>query len=302
MGDERTGRRGAFVFVAEAVETTPAPSGRVERVTARPESTDVENVNAVKEREESKDFELQAALDEWTEPVASAPKAVVVTEVFFSEELVAQLDDWTESLESGPQAVRDAEFFFGEELVAELEEWARGEDDSSEEGIKPVVVAEMPEWLSDKLAEWTGQALIEEDTFATRVEPVPALPGPVVEVAGQDRDGDFETVVDEMVAAFARDQVAPATAEVKVVVTVPAYDPLEVGDDFYPGIAYALNREAEGLTAATPSTPSPMVAAPDREPTAAPEQRLTHALRLTREAVNAWAKLLHGPAIVTISR
>jgi len=84
----------------------------------------------------------------------------------------------------------------------------------------------------------------------------------------------------------------------------PRFEPMDVEGDLYPGIAFALNREAEGL--ARPSTTEqPAVAA--AEPTKAPESadargRLTQAVRLTREAVNAWASLLHGPAVVIISR
>ena len=66
---------------------------------------------------------------------------------------------------------------------------------------------------------------------------------------------------------------------------------MEVGADLYPGVAFALNREAEGLQHDSPATAEP----------AGSGNRLTQAVRLTREAVQAWANLLHGPAVVVIS-
>lgn len=69
------------------------------------------------------------------------------------------------------------------------------------------------------------------------------------------------------------------------------FEPLVVGDDLYPGVAFALNREAEGL------------ALIGREDSGVERggDRLTHAVRLTRDAVYAWANVLHGPAVVTIA-
>ncbi|MFO0908530.1 MAG: hypothetical protein U0794_09235 [Isosphaeraceae bacterium] len=83
----------------------------------------------------------------------------------------------------------------------------------------------------------------------------------------------------------------------------PARDELiRVEDDLANDVAYALNREAEGLTVFPKTIVSETKPTP--EPTselAAPSNRLSHAVRLTREAVFAWAKVLHAPAVVTIS-
>lgn len=76
----------------------------------------------------------------------------------------------------------------------------------------------------------------------------------------------------------------------------PRFEPLAVGDDLYPGLAYALNRDAEGL--ALPAKPAPR---PASGRVFGGDTRLTQAVRLTREAVAAWANLLHGPAVVTIA-
>src|SRR5438094_164558 len=69
----------------------------------------------------------------------------------------------------------------------------------------------------------------------------------------------------------------------------PKVEPIEESDDLYAGIAYALNREAEGIAAVA------VTAAPQTD-------QWAQALRLTREAAFAWANLLHGPAVVTIAR
>ncbi len=74
------------------------------------------------------------------------------------------------------------------------------------------------------------------------------------------------------------------------------FEPMVVGDDLYVGVAYDLNRASEGLSLASEGLPSPSLA------DASPVSRLSVALRLTREAVFAWSNLLHGPAVVAISR
>ncbi len=73
------------------------------------------------------------------------------------------------------------------------------------------------------------------------------------------------------------------------------FEPMVVGEDLYVGVAYELNRASEGLALASVSTSQ---ASPD----ASRLSQLSVALRLTREAVYAWSNLLHGPAVVAISR
>lgn len=146
-------------------------------------------------------------------------------------------------------------------------------------------------------------------------------------------DSAFNTAQGAVLAAFAAD--ARAVALAKPVVT-PSFEPIEPGDDLYQGIAYALNREAEGLHPSESLAPrfEPLDPGPDlyqgiayalnREAEglglAAPSNatsessviqelesparrgRLAQAVRLTREAAHAWASLLHGPAVVILSR
>jgi hypothetical protein len=105
-------------------------------------------------------------------------------------------------------------------------------------------------------------------------------------------DEEFLAVVEEMSASFAEDTTRLVAEGDELRQAEPSFEPLEVGDDIYSGEAYALNRGAEGIAA--PAT------APASEPENV-DERLTNAVRLTREAVFAWASLLHGPAVVTIS-
>ncbi|SIO17687.1 hypothetical protein SAMN05444166_2837 [Singulisphaera sp. GP187] len=90
----------------------------------------------------------------------------------------------------------------------------------------------------------------------------------------------FEELIETTVTQF--DQDASALAALT----------LEIHQDRDPGEAAALDRSSDGNEAATVATVA----------TGRGENRLTNAVRLTREAVVAWASLIHGPAVVTISR
>lgn len=92
-----------------------------------------------------------------------------------------------------------------------------------------------------------------------------------------ESDREFASVVDAMASSFAEDATRLAEAESRV----------EVKPDPAPETVATQKAEA--------SAPAAPVAEGEAD-------RLTHAVRLTREAVFAWASLLHGPAVVTISR
>jgi hypothetical protein len=104
-------------------------------------------------------------------------------------------------------------------------------------------------------------------------------------------------------------RVRPATSE--VVRCTPSFEPLEAAGATEPGvvIGLALNREAEGfntapeVTASRPQTDINLVPDSMMVPVILTQERqLADAVRLTREAVFAWIKLLHSPAVVTIPR
>jgi hypothetical protein len=215
-------------------------------------------------------------------------------------------------------------------------------------------------WTEARLAEWDGrqplagvkfeadaaapeaepgfQALLDELWSELADEPEPDAPAGIDEPT-VSADLVFDAVVDEIVAEFARDVIAPpaplpgpstlatsqalvepdrSEAEVqddpadssletseKVVMTGPLveaevqgpqYEPFDVGDDLYPGLAYSLNFDADGID-------EPLQAdIVDPIATVSDGNQLRDAVRLTRDAVYAWMNLLQSPAIVAIPR
>jgi hypothetical protein len=146
-------------------------------------------------------------------------------------------------------------------------------------------------------------------------EVVPADPAP--------GDDAFDAAQGAVLSSFAADRVSAAVAPEPapgVALTARGDDPgvafalalnreaegldlAPVGDESEAGIAFALalNRESEGLDP-LPAVESVRAVSPMSEAVgpAGPASRLAQAVRLTREAVAAWASLLHGPAVVTI--
>ena len=162
-------------------------------------------------------------------------------------------------------------------------------------------------WMNARLAEWDPPIVNKEGEFvfaAEAAEPTPTEPTPTQATAppssavrAETIDSVFDVVQNEIVASLVADlapvEPAPtallAETETKAApVEAPEFDPMEVGDDLYPGLAFALNREAEGIVLAPPA------------PAASRSEQWAQAIRLTREAAYAWANLLHGPAVVTI--
>ena len=102
--------------------------------------------------------------------------------------------------------------------------------------------------------------------------------------APNDPDQIFEGVIEEVVLSFDLDTSTLASTEAN-----SSDQPLEISEDLYEGEAYALNQISDGIEDSIPS-------ADKANPT---EDQLTQAVRLTRQAVFAWASLLHGPAVVS---
>jgi hypothetical protein len=107
-----------------------------------------------------------------------------------------------------------------------------------------------------------------------------------------DRDRAFASVVESMAAAFVIDRVLDENTAPRA---VPPFESLEVGADFSTGEADSLNHGAEGIGVVAPEVGRPAGHGMRGS-------QFSRALRLTREAVFAWANLLHGPADVTSSR
>ena len=186
-------------------------------------------------------------------------------------------------------------------------------------------------WVNDQLASWTRSMPDGEDAFASapatepqaptasKVEadavadarpeaaPAPAetRPEPAADAVAASNvekpgspDAAFDAAQADVVALFVAD-LPPARGA-----------PPEAPENLYESLAYAMNSVAEGLEAAPANVaqpePTPVVDAggaadetPDG-PSSSRSAQWSQAVRLTREAVFAWSRLLHAPAVVTI--
>ena len=107
------------------------------------------------------------------------------------------------------------------------------------------------------------------------------------------------------------DGFAPAPLEAKLVKPKPApamapaaiaarkFEPIEVADELYVGVAYELNRRNDGII--DPCVPVARSKPPSKKPTP-PAPELSRAVKLTGEAVYAWVSVLTGPALVTVTK
>ena len=142
---------------------------------------------------------------------------------------------------------------------------------------------------------------IVEAPAAPPVEVIPpAKPAKAAEPANEEKvavidpDATFNLVMNETVGAFKADLATlPHDEPAEVVATAeavetPTIDPLPLE---------APAAQVASTTDATASTPA---SEPSKEVQEGHPDRLEHAMRLTREAVFAWASLIHGPAVVTI--
>lgn len=113
-------------------------------------------------------------------------------------------------------------------------------------------------------------------------------------------DEAFRAVVDAMASEFVPEAPRPSFPEEEGsrIVLIEESDAPEVvaedgADDLYPGLAYALNRRAEGLG------PMPSPATLDDPATApGPDARLASAVDLTGRALRAWVSLLQAPTVM----
>jgi hypothetical protein len=147
-------------------------------------------------------------------------------------------------------------------------------------------------------------------TPAPEATPAPApAPEPTPIVATVDPDAAFQVVMNETLSDFAADLAGGATvptatalADLDAPPAAPAPEPATPAEDIYPGLAFALNREADGLADAPFDPPTPeAIAHREPEPTPAEEPargaRLAAAMRLTGQAVHAWMSLLQAPSV-----
>ena len=164
-------------------------------------------------------------------------------------------------------------------------------------GLELPTRTEVAQWLEAGRACW-------ETAMASRPVNEPAAPAPRREarpVAPQVAVG-VETPVVPAVTDAAFDAVVGRMAETFAAPAPVAFEPVEVGEDLFPGLAFALNRQGSGAGAIEPTVASLPESGGITEPSLPSRgERLAAALRLTGQALNAWASLLRqGPTVASI--
>lgn len=149
---------------------------------------------------------------------------------------------------------------------------------------KPAVVASAPKPVQPKPA----PAPVEK----------PAVKPVVPALSADDLELDVASVMpfDDGFGVFS--EPAATTAAKAPEKSRPRFEPLEVGEVSYTGIAYELNRRNEGLD--LPTTPANKVQTAKQAP-APTHSDLSTAVRLTREALHAWVNVLAGPTVAATS-
>jgi hypothetical protein len=173
----------------------------------------------------------------------------------------------------------------------DLERWSasgRAWWDAQVAALKTLTRDEVPVPTLDELeAEIAEEAPMPAGKDALAAElPHNAVPMPFVTAPS---DAEFAGVVEAMVAGFAP-APTPAPEPTPEATVAAAPEPSIPDEDLYPGLAYELNREAEGLS--VPAQDSQSVTTP-------PDARLANAVRLTGQAFQAWVALLQTPAVVS---
>lgn len=149
---------------------------------------------------------------------------------------------------------------------------------------------------------WDREFELAMDEVVATFSPIPQPALKVAEI--EDPECSFDRVVDEMIATFSKDlETAEAAARIAAADRAALLESLEL-DEAYELVQVQTASRAllgEGGVASDRRPEAQVMAKAAAEPPVDPN-RLANAVRLTREAVNAWASLLHGPAVVTISR
>jgi hypothetical protein len=166
-------------------------------------------------------------------------------------------------------------------------------------GLDLPTAPEVESWTCLDRAWWDaagGEPVCErpeptEVTAATESRVAPIVASETTETALS-----FETIVDQMAASFASqatlDVAPPPPPETAIVAEAPSFEPFDVDADQNPSLADLLNREFEDAPRANA-----------RNPTDAPSRaaRWSSALKLTGQAVQAWAVLLkQEPAVAAV--
>jgi hypothetical protein len=213
-----------------------------------------------------------------TAPETSATDAMTVPAIDFSEGLEAP---------NAPAAIEEAD------VVAEVSPSLKTEDLDAAFGVAQ----------GDVIAGFAADQLARVATAEVTVPVADRPVGPPRFEPLEIKENLYEGVAYDLNREAEGLTLVVTTVAPKASPAVPRFEPMQVADDLYEGVAYALNREADGLSSgARNEVASGTIAKRAEKPQSSGEHgRLTHAVRLTREAVFAWANLLHGPAVVTLA-
>ena len=150
-------------------------------------------------------------------------------------------------------------------------------------------------WVDARAAELSGLRLEAEQALAGPTDGERAEgPAPSTEVASSRADLIFEATVEAMASEFAVDLalMKEATPAEEAVVVVERFQERPPAAETDPGPESESDEQAsEGLAEVVP-VPAPSIAPPASP--ASPIEKLSTAVRLTREAVNAWASLIQA--------
>lgn len=155
---------------------------------------------------------------------------------------------------------------------------------------------EVESWTCLDRAWWDATG---DEPACERPEPTEvtaATESPIVTTETTSTTSSFETIVDQMAASFAAqaalDVVPPSPTEAVIVAEAASFEPFDVDANQGLSLADLLNREFEGAPRANA-----------RNPTDAPSRaaRWSAALKLTGQAVQAWAVLLkQEPSVAAV--
>ncbi len=144
-------------------------------------------------------------------------------------------------------------------------------------------------WVEARVEGLLGPAAVAENRPDADAEFAAIVDGMATSFAADTRfDAAFSAIVDNMACAFIGDlaRLTPANVE-PAPQKVAVFEPLDVPDDLEAGVAFALNRDSQGI-GITPEPITPEPAAPSRP------ERLASAVRLTGQAAAAWMAVLRG--------
>ncbi|HEY2155221.1 MAG TPA: hypothetical protein VGH33_06295 [Isosphaeraceae bacterium] len=154
-------------------------------------------------------------------------------------------------------------------------------------------------WVQARVDGLLGPEAVAEPRPAPDAEFAAIVDDMVLAFAAEPKpDVAFSAIVDDMAANFADETARVAAPRVDPAPRrLVAFEPLDVPDDLETGVAFALNRDSQGVGV----TPEPIAAdrakvalSPSGPTVPGRPERLASAVRLTGQAAAAWMAVLRG--------